>query len=78
MSLADPVVLSPEEKVLDLGVGEIVLRRLIVSGKKDCCWCGQHLKCGFERRAYVLGFYCNMWKLSKVLGEILKIEEVVQ
>jgi hypothetical protein len=77
LSLVEPVVLSPEEKALDLGVGEVVLRRLIISGKKDCCWCEQHLKCGFERRTYVLGFYCNMWALSRVLREILKITEVV-
>jgi hypothetical protein len=77
LSLAEPVVLSPEEKVLDLGVSEVVLRRLIISGKKDCCWCEQHLKCGFERRAYVFGFYCNLWALSRSLRGILKIKEVV-
>jgi len=76
LSLTEPVVLSDEEKALSLDVGEVVLRRLIVSGKKDCCWCEQHLKCGFEIRNYQgVGWYCNQWALSKVLRVILKIRE---
>jgi hypothetical protein len=77
LSLAEPVVFSEEEKSLDLGPDNIVLRRSIVSGKKDCCWCELHLKCGFERRNYSgLGYYCNQWVLSKTLRDILKIVEV--
>lgn len=69
----DPVILSDEEKALSLDVGEIVLRRLILSGKKDCTWCELHLKCNFEHRNYHIGFYCSLWELSKKLRENLKI-----
>jgi len=75
LSLAEPILPSEKEKALDLDISQIVLRRLIVSGKKDCCWCEQHLKCGFERRNYVVGFYCNIWSLSRSLEEMLRIKE---
>jgi hypothetical protein len=79
VNAVEPLILTEEEKAFGLDVGQAFVRRLLVSGKKDCCWCEEHLKCTFEKKIYKrLGDFCNFWQLSKKLREIyhISLEEV--
>ncbi len=63
---------SPKQEALN--ISQKFLRKLLVDGRKDCCWCERHLKCRFERQFYkALGFYCNFWQLSRILRAELHI-----